>query len=362
MADLLKKYDELLKDTGPAAIVLKQWLRPVGDDVFFPPTYANPSQKKGDPPVYNIDPPEQSAPQRVCIVDSIPSQANRIEPAFDRLTDKQGQPVRLVPKVIVKTKTGDEQQQVSLLEVGHRLADAVVQLSSLRGEVAKAIRERQKNDSLPLAKLAPTSLVFGMWDSRESGVKVPRLINSIIRAYDVLEHRRSSQFNPALDFEAAGVVPVKGEKKLSEVGMDGVPDTLKLGGIAARGGICRDSSLNLCTLRDIATSDKADEVKLQRYILGLSLVAMTFFDGKALNLRQGCQLVADKAKPMTRVLVFADGTESPFDVDHNAAIEYADVAARAFGVGQDYTDVTFDVKAAKAALKKSKKDAEEPST
>ena len=55
MSDLLKKYDDLLKETGPAAIVLKQWLKPVGGDVFFPPTYANPSQRKGDPPVYNID-------------------------------------------------------------------------------------------------------------------------------------------------------------------------------------------------------------------------------------------------------------------------------------------------------------------
>jgi CRISPR-associated protein Csb1 len=360
MPDLLKLYDELITEDGPAAIVLKQWLRPVGGDVFFPPTYANPSQNRKDPPVYNIDPPDPSAQHRVCVVDSIPSQANRIEPAFDRLADKKGKPVRLVPKVVVTAKVGDEERQVSLLEAGHRLADALVQLSSLRDEIAKAIQQRKENNSLPLAKLAPTSLVFGMWDSRESGVKVPRLVNSIIRAYDVLEYRRSSQFNPALDFEAAGVVPAKGEKKLSEVGMDGAPATFQHGGIEARGGICREASLNLCTLRDIITSEDKEKEKLQRYLLGLALVALTFFDGKTLNLRQGCQLVADKDKPMTRLLVLADGTEKPFTIDRDTAIEYAKATAEAFGVGPDHADATFDVKAAKAALKKSKKDAEEP--
>ena len=80
-----------------------------------------------------------------------------------------------------------------------------------------------------------------MWDSRASGVKVPRLINSIIRAYGVLEHRRSSQFNAALDYEAAGVVPEKGSKKLSEVGMDDAPAPFQHGGIEARDGVRRDA-------------------------------------------------------------------------------------------------------------------------
>lgn len=357
MSDLAK-FDYLLKDEGPAAIVLKQWLRPVGGDVVFPPTYANPSQKKGDPPVYNIDRFED-AKHSVCVLDSIPSQANRIEPAFARLTGKNGKPVRLVPNIVVRAKVGGEGHEVNLLEAGHRAADAVVQLSSLRKELVAAIAARKKGDSTPLAKLAPTSLVFGMWDSRESGTKVPRLINSIIRAYDVLEYRRSSQFNAAMDFEAAGVLPGKGDKKLSEVGMDGAPATFQHGGIEARGGICRDASCNLCTLRDIVGPDKEKTLALQRYILGLSLVALTYFDGRTLNLRQGCQLVAVKDKPMTRVLVSADGTETPFVIDLDSAIEYATKAADAFGVGEDHPDATFDVKAAKAALKRSEKDKEE---
>lgn len=360
MSEVLNKYDDLLKETGPAAIVLKQWLKPVGSEVLFPPTYANPSQKRGDPPVYNTDRFED-AKRSVCVIDSIPSQANRIEPAFGRLTDKDGKSIKLVPHITIKAKVGDEDRQVDLLEAGHRAADAVVQLSSLRDELTKAIKARKGGDSEPLAKLAPTSLVFGMWDSRESGVKIPRLINSIIRAYDILEHRRSSQFNPALDYEAAGVAPGKGDKRLSEVGMDGAPATFQHGGIEARGGIRRDASLNLCTLRDIVSKDKAKTLALQRYILGLSLVAMTYFDGKTLNLRQGCQLVAVPDKPMTRVRVNADGTETSFDIGRDTALDYAATVAKVFVVGDDRTDVTFDVKAAKAVLKKSKKDEEGPS-
>jgi hypothetical protein len=108
-------------DRGPAAIVLKQWLKPVGSDVFFPPTYANPSQRKGDPPVYNVDRFE-NASHSVCVIDSIPSQANRIEPAFGRVSDKEGHPIRLVPTIIVKAKVNGQEKEVNLLEAGHRAA------------------------------------------------------------------------------------------------------------------------------------------------------------------------------------------------------------------------------------------------
>ncbi len=389
MSDLLKQYDDdLLKDTGPAAVVLTQWLKPVGGDIFFPPTYANPSQRKGDPPVYNIDRfgetvqlgkkftkfdktqtmmddtrVEQGRERSICVVDSIPSQANRIEPAFGRLADKEGKPVKLVPKVIVtakiKTDDGEVRQPVNLLEAGHRAADAIVQLSSLRDDLTKAIQARKRGNSVPLAKIAPTSLVFGMWDSRESGVKVPRILNSIIRAYDVLEYRRSSQFNAAIDYESAGVVPDKKEKKLSEVGMDGAPATFQHGGIEARGGIRRDASINLCTLRDLRGATDDETAKLQRYILGLALVAITYFDGKTFNLRQGCQLVGAKDKPMTRQLVHADGNESPFNIDPAEALAYAAETAKDFGIGEDRENVEFDPKLAKAALKKTKKDEQE---
>lgn len=349
----LSTYDQLLEENGPAAVILEQWLKPVGGEVFYPPTYANPDQREKRP-VYNID--RFGEHDSVCVVDSIPSQANRIEPAFARIADG-----KLVPKVIISAELGqgEDPEQKLLLEAGHRVADALVRFSTLSPDVTKAIEALKRGDALPLGKLAPTSLLFGMWDSRETGVKVPRLINSIIRAYDIQEHRRSAQFFPSIDFPAAGVVAGQGEsglKKLSEAGMAAAPAVFQHGGISARGGIRRDASLNLCTLRDIATPhplhpDPDLTRALQRYILGLALVAITYFDGRTLNLRQGCQLVAVPGKPMRRTLVRADGTETPFDIDRDSAITYATAAAEAFGVGPDRTDIRFDPKIAKAALK-----------
>jgi CRISPR-associated protein Csb1 len=379
MTSQLHVFDYLLKDTGPAAIVLKQWLKPVGDSIIFPPTYANPKEK--EPAVYNIDRfgetttlsrrfekfkktqtfmdserVEHGHLHSVCVIDSIPSQANRIEPAFGRLVDKENHPVKLVPAVKVKAKIEGEEVVLDLLvDAGHRVADAMLRYTSIGEEVRNVIAARKKGDSLPIAKLAPTSLIFGMWDSQQSGVKIPRLINSIIRAFDVHEYRRSSQFNAAMDFEKAGVTTDERDARLSELGMDGAPSTFQLGGIEARGGICRDASLNLCTLRDIKTRNPEDTLKLQRYILGLSLVAITYFDGTTFNLRQGCQLVAVPDKPLTRFTINADGTETEFGISKESAIQYATEVAQDFSVGPDRIDVMFDVKAAKAARKSSKK-------
>jgi CRISPR-associated protein Csb1 len=326
--------------------------KPVGGDVIFPPTYANPDTKEKKP-VYNID--RFSVPgakeHSVCVIDSIPSQCNRLEPAFARIAEG-----KLVPQVLVHATIGKDKEAsaVNLLDAGHRVADALIRFSSIAPEVAKAIRARAKGDSAPLAKVAPTSLIFGMWDSRDSGVKLPRLINSIIRAYDVDEHRRSAQYFPALKYADAGVASEEVLNKFSTEGMAEVPATFQHGGIEAHGGICRDASLNLCTLRDIVSTTAAETQKLQRYILGLALVALTYFDGKTLNLRQGCQLVGVPDKPMTRTLVNADGTETSFNITRESAVAYALEAAKAFGVGPDRTDVQFNAKTAKDSLKKDK--------
>lgn len=347
MTDLLNKYDYLLKDDGPAAIIVKEWLKPVGDEVIFPPTYANPLQKKGDPPtpVYNLD---RFDNRSVCVIDSIPSQANRIEPEFENIADG-----KLIPRVVVTVKKTGE--TVNLLSAGHRAADAIIRFSTLRSTIDKAFDACQKGDSLSLAKFAPTSLVFGLWDSRGTQLRIPRLLNAIIRAYDVDQHTRSAQYVPAIhDYAAAGVATESGEKglkKMSSEGMAAVPATGKLGGISAQGGICRDVSLNLCTLRNITTPDHSEKQKLQRYILGLSLVALTYMDGKTLNLRQGCQLVAETSKPPKRVVVNADGSELPIAITRNEAIEYAKLAAANFGVDNRPLEGEFDPKLAKEALK-----------
>jgi hypothetical protein len=85
-----------------------------------------------------------------------------------------------------------------------------------------------------------------------------------------------------------------------------------------------------------------ETLKLQRYLLGLALVSLTWFDGRTLNLRQGCQLVANPAQPMTRVCFNADGGETDFPIDRDSAIEFAKVAATDFVTGKDPISFDFD--------------------
>lgn len=387
MTDTLEQYDDLLDPQGPAAIVEQRYLRPVVGEVVFPPTYANPSGNKADPPVYNINTIgerslvrldmteftinqkkklapveherwEEGVARSTCTIDSVQSQANRIEPLLGRLRGGNGKTVRLVPKIQVKaevtTAEGKEPLVIDLLEdAGHRIADAVMMNTSLYDTIREAIKERQRGFSWALAKLAPTSLLFGMWDSRDSGAKVPRLFSAVVTGYGVRPLRRSAQFNAAIDFEAAGVNPRKG-KKLSAAGMDSAPATFELGGVLVDDGIRRDASINLCTLRNLRAENDDQTSLLQRYILGLALVAMTCTDGKALNLRQGCQLVADASKNASRRLVNADGSESDFVLSSHDAIAFAKATADAFGVGEDRIDQSFDPEKAAESLNKGK--------
>jgi CRISPR-associated protein Csb1 len=195
-----KAFDELLDLKGPVILVGQQLLKAASLDdgkkeIIFPPSYANPSEKKDDPPVYNIDPPydpkDPLTHNNVCVLDSVPSQANRMEPLFaDPPYDV------LVPQY--KVKFNDELPIVNITQIGHRIADAAFRGTSLRANIVAAFKEYSKGNAEKLARIGPTSLVFGVWDSRGTGVKVPRLINSIIRAFNVQPLKRSAQYVPPI--------------------------------------------------------------------------------------------------------------------------------------------------------------------
>src|SRR5688572_762841 len=102
------KYDSWLGDKGPAALVIREYLMPVegNDGVVFPATFASGDNFPGG---YNID--GEPNGKNVCLIDSVGSQANRIEPLFSKGDYKE-----LVPQIVVKAG----EKEVSLLEAGHR--------------------------------------------------------------------------------------------------------------------------------------------------------------------------------------------------------------------------------------------------
>jgi len=333
---------------GPVALHLKQRLVAVESldsepCVIYPPTYADIG--------YNID--TLSDGTRVALIDSVGSQANRLEPVFKskfptgEQTD-EGKPIDdwLVPQVDIvlrtepcgecenckkfgdkkKRKEGEEclrphKERRSILELAHRIADAVVQSSpTLLPEVSKAFQTlRRTGNAGPLCAIAPTSLVFGVWDSRGgTGEKRPRLVRSLIRAWDVDPLHAAAQFNSIskglseedreslkkeakaqkTDLSKHGLadapatfrkVSTTAEKQM-HVFRDGSPNPERriLGGVLVRDRIEREVTVNLVALRGIRGSDDDETVHIRKYLLGLSLIAATA--DIDLFLREGCHL------------------------------------------------------------------------
>src|SRR5436190_845856 len=293
MSDLAR-FDPWLTTDGFAALVIREFLEPVEgpDGVLFPATYAAAEDKRVFPGGYNIDPPEGE--KNICLVDSVGSQANRIETMF--MPDKhEGKYAHLVPQISVKAG----EKSVSILEAGHRAGDALVRCTPLQKDLQDAFKAVLKGNAEPLAKIAPTSLVFGVWDSRDTQAKLPRLVSSTIRAFDVRRLRRSAQFNPATDYITDGLLEQTTDKATkdayAERGFIHVPASGSHGGVIAGGGIRRDATLSLAALRLLSGIDQKKTLTLRRYVLGLSLVAFTAT--ASTYLRQGCNLVPDIDHP-----------------------------------------------------------------
>lgn len=335
------KIETWIEDSADAvaAIVLREYLTPVEgkNGVFFPPTFAAAENSKVFPGGYNID--ELGNGENVCLVDSVGSQANRIEPMF-----ATGDYAALVPQLVVEAGA----KKISILEAGHRAGDAIVRCTELKGTLQKAFQSLKKGDALPLAKLAPTSLVFGVWDSRDTQAKAPRLLAATILAFNVVKLTRSAQYNPAVEYVEEGLLDETEDKDAlkaySERGFRHVPASATHGGVIAKGDIRREVTLQVAALRLLRGTTEDETKKLRAYLLGLALVALT---KPAVGfLRQGCNLVLDDNRKPESKVVFPDGRREVLALTHGDALAFAKKAAAAFDVGESRT-VKFDTQLAK---------------
>lgn len=171
---------EAVKGTA-AAFRCRRRLQPAGGpgDKVFPPTFAG--------AVYAVEKrriPGRAEPVPCVLLDSVQSQANRMELALQEAVDAG----RLkLPLVVVDFSefdpTGDIEAdeaagrliekvgRITSLQVPHRLADAILRDSEIggvkfrRSERGKALNTVSLGNATPLFELCPTALVFGMWDS-----------------------------------------------------------------------------------------------------------------------------------------------------------------------------------------------------
>jgi CRISPR-associated protein Csb1 len=365
---------------GPVALHLKQKLVPVEGEgaVIFPPTYADIG--------YNVD--TLSDGTKVCTIDSVGSQANRMEPIF-----KDPPLSELVPQIEIELHSNGKQKETrSLLDLAHRSADTVVHSTpTLAPQIAAAFMAlRQRNDAMPICCIAPTSLVFGAWDSRgDSGEKRPRLVRSIIRAWDVDILSAAAQFNSVwklLSDEQKSELEKEAKTKrtkLSERGFADAPATFRkvsasaaknmpefkngspnperrvLGGIFVHDRIEREVTISLVALRALKSATETESRQIHRYLLALSLIAAVA--DVNLFLRSGCQLQIPEANDCWRVVPRRGVPQVFSDAFAKLLLPYALEAVQPLKVRWPKTLThKFDIKEAKKLLaKKEDEEADE---
>jgi len=182
-------------------------LEPAGGegDKVFPPTYAG--------AVYAMEQrriPKRDNPVECVLLDSVQSQANRMEEALQAAVDAG----RLqIPVIEVDFSEADKAEprsaigKVTSLQAPHRIADAILRDSLLDGTPFRQTETGRLLDSVSLAnatalyKLCPTALVFGMWDSTGPkgglGAKFQRAMVSEIVGIDAIYGvKTSSRIDP----------------------------------------------------------------------------------------------------------------------------------------------------------------------
>jgi len=174
--------------TGTAAAFrCRTKLQPAGGEgtKVFPPTYAG--------GVYAVEQrrlPDRDEPVTCVLLDSVQSQANRMEAALQDAVDGMlGDDLKIAIPVIVvdfsdygpesgaaeDVRLIDSIDKVTSLQAPHRVADAILRDSMYKhdgklqpfrkSEIGKPIDRADVRNATPLYELCPTALVFGMWDS-----------------------------------------------------------------------------------------------------------------------------------------------------------------------------------------------------
>ena len=311
----------LMADSAIVALTLRQPLASVeGSDVpVAPPTYP-PARESG---AHRFDTPypvnETRDGVRVCELDSVPSQANRMEAAFTaELAD-------VVPHHVVRA--GRFERELTALP--HRIADAAIRATALAPSIRTAFEAFDAGDAAAMARLAPTSLVYGAWDSRDTRVRIPRAIASSIRAADVSVLTRSSVYSGAFAQDALGL-DAKAWKRAAAAGLAPAPRVDRPGGILVHGAIVQLASIVLGGLRGYRTGDGREALPV--YLLGLALGGLVT-TGRRYHLRSGCTLVPAGAAEWRAVTETGERIE--VDTDAGAVLAELRAAARAWSEAAD---------------------------
>lgn len=368
---------DLLRNPTAAAVTLRQSLEPEivapdGSFTVYPPTH--------DAGGYTIT--DLGNGHNQCALDTIPSQANRIEAALQALPERD----RLLPRVritvpdvampglkdkdkanllaatgladLANAHTGE--RVLDMLELPHRLADAAIRFSNLNRDALSAFLAFDKGNPAPIAGLSPMSLLCGAWDSQLSQVKIPRALTAVLTAYNVTKiSKRSWYLARVTGDDLREIKEAADVKTLSDFGLDNAaPKGEVFAGVRVTGGVARDVVLNLIALR--ANAGKGNPL-LVDYLLALGLLGLAL--PLPPMLRQGCTLLPARVGGVAQVtLRNADGRSETIELPPlQSLIELvAQTATAFFGGPPPSKEGRFDRGMVKALL--AKKPAKEGKT
>ena len=342
-------------------------------DKVFPPTYEGGKYATED----RID-PETGAIRQCVLLDSVQSQANRMELAL--LESHRAGKVAL-PLLVTRF---DQQEllkkfTVTSLEAPHRVADALFRDSLLDGTIFRRSYKGAMLDTADVRNatglfgLCPTGLVFGLWDSTGPrgglGAKFQRAVVSEIVGFDAVPGRRTvSRIDPAQIMLAAGPLYERSSAEHDEPGwtletstalvekskpkpFGKKPETRGKPSAAVHGNIRPDildggftisrarqtTTVSLAVLRRLrfpldgaADSNRDVDLAARTALAALGLAAGTLARSDV-DLRSRCHLFAEQ-KPIWALLDRPGETPREFELDADSAL---DLLKQAIAVARD---------------------------
>lgn len=384
--------DQLKKLVAEDAVAIRgsATLEPAGGpgDKIFPPTHAVDDKNKRPEAgaKYAFETRRIGGQDVKCVlIDSVQSQANRMEEALQALWDDKK--IALPVVSVDFSSAAPEVGRVTSLTAPHRIADALLRDSLLNGQlfrlsdIGRSFTDASTRNATALFKVCPTGLVFGLWDSTGPkgglGAKFQRaLVSEIVGINAVAGSKTESRIDPLNILKKAADIyvatddkerwttdPSLAKKQKGEpvrFGKEGKPSEVNHGNVTPSidpigGGVTIDQArhtvvLSLATLRRLGFTTGAEEARTVLAALGLLAVLAT--ESRGHDLRSRCLLVPQKGSALKLEAVARDGSATPVDLDLAGAIAlYND------SVGKLPAGVKFDkpVGEALAELKPSPK-------
>ena len=358
-----------------AAIRRRQRLQPAGGqgDKIFPPTY--PGEGNNSPARHVFERRRIEGEEKYCVlIDSVQSQANRMEEALLRAA--QDGRIRL-PRLVVDFPAAglNSVGAISSLEAPHRIFDAILRDSEHGGkkfresELGAALRQATAKDATAILQAAPTSLLFGVWNSTGEGggigAKFARAIVSEVIGVGVpvevtkdrntdevrlrsAARRTGSRIDPLGVPRSVEVYKDKSDwdvdkrnlakdaklARPSEINHGNILPSVDILGITCEYGQ-QTLVITLAGLRRLRFgSDAVKDHAARTWLAALGLVAALEADRQGHSLRSRCDLVCDGLAPLE--LVGFDGSTTKIDLDADAAVrlheQAFDTAAKLFSI------------------------------